>query len=153
MQTTSSETVQTTQPAAPATPSPQNPPRDGITIGRPFLINISALTLAASFFLPWVTVLGKGLTGLDIQRNFSSYQLVWVLPVLALLALVLNAARVETKIVRRVAGAAPFLILGYAINQLGNDVLQIIAPGGWVALVSGAVLSMIPNAPKQQPKG
>jgi hypothetical protein len=150
-QTTSEEQVQTTQTASPSVQPIQNP--DRITISRRFFISVSALALFASFFLPWTTIFGKGLSGLDIQQNFSSYKLVWLLPVCALLAFILNLVGRGTNLMRRVAGAVPFIILAYSLNRFGSDFWQLIALGGWVALASGAVLELIPNPPKRQPKG
>lgn len=148
-ETTSDQPVQTT---ATATSPPQNPPSSTVTISRRLLTGISALVLFASFFLPWTTFLGKGLSGLDIQKNLPSYQLVWLLPACAVLTLILSAAGLGTNLMRRIAGAVPFAILAYSLNQLGSDLWQIIGPGGWLALASGAILVIIPNPPKPQAK-
>src|SRR5881409_2612133 len=96
------------QPAGPASSGSSAP------MLNPF-ISLSEATLCLSFFLPWIQFLGAGLSGLDIQRNFSSYRLVWLMPVLAVVVLVLSLARQNTGFIRRLAGFCPFVILIYAM--------------------------------------
>jgi hypothetical protein len=133
--------VSTTAQTTPATPActPQS---------QRILIGIAAIVVCASFFLPWVTFLGANMSGLDIQKNFTSYKLVWLVPTLAVITLVLNFAGVRDNVVRRIAGLCPFVILAYALNQMGSDLFKIIMIGGWLALIGGVALICIPNGCK-----
>jgi hypothetical protein len=56
------------------------------------VISVSAAGLGASFFMPWMMFLGGNITGLDIQKNFPSYKLVWLLPACAAYVLIMNMA-------------------------------------------------------------
>ena len=116
------------------------------------LVSFCATVLIASFFMPWATFLGANISGLDIQKNFESYKLVWILPACALVTLVLNIAGLPTGLVRRVAGAVPITILIYSLVKFGSDFFQLIAWGGWLALAVGIVLIVVPAAAKLQPK-
>jgi len=112
------------------------------------LITLAGAVVLFSFLLPWVNLLGSNLSGLDIQKNVSSYKLIWLLPALAGATIFLNIAGQSTNMIRRLAGLCPFGILVYALNNLGTDLFQAIAIGGWLALLGGAFLIFIPNSPK-----
>jgi hypothetical protein len=111
-------------------------------------ISIAAAALCISFFMPWVNILGANVSGMDIQKNFSSYRLVWLVPVLALITLLLAIAGQNTNVIRRIAGICPFIILAYALSQMGSDLFQAVGAGGWLALIGGVALICIPNARK-----
>jgi len=131
------------------TPPSSAPPTSGLKPGtQRNLINLSAAGLCFSFFLPWVSMLGRGVSGLDLQKHFESYKLVWFLPILAVVTLILNMAGQGTDLFRRVTGFCPFVILIYALNQIGTDLFKGVVIGGWVALGAGAALILIPSIPK-----
>ena len=104
--------------------------------------------MVLSFFLPWITFLGAKLNGVDIQKSFSSYWFVWLMPLLALVALILNMANQNTSFIRRIAGLCPFAILAYSTNRLGNDLIEHLEFGAWLALITGAALVFIPGEGK-----
>jgi len=149
-QTSSEEQIQ--KPPVIQSPSTHNPHSRGGSLGCRILISLSAAALFASFFLPWAIFFWGQLSGLDIQKNFSSYKLVWLLPAGALLTVILSATGLPMGVLRRVAGAIPFAILIYSLARFGSDFWQMIAWGGWLALAAGAVLVIVPNIPKPQPK-
>jgi len=138
VQTSSSPSVQPSQPAKPSA-TPRN------------IINVTAAVLAASFFMPWMTFFGANITGLDIQKNFPSYKLVWLLPAGAAITLVLAMAGKATAWDRRIAGTVPFAILAYSLNKFGSDLFRLLSWGGWVALAAGIVLVIVPSPAKSQP--
>lgn len=102
--------------------------------------------------MPWIIFIGGNLSGLSIEQNFKSYDLVWVLPAGALITLVLNMAGQSTTVTRRIAGAVPFAILLYSWVKFGGDLFQILSWGGWVALAAGIALIVTPSAATSQPK-
>jgi hypothetical protein len=112
------------------------------------LISVAATAVILSFILPWVNILGSNISGMDIQKNFPSYRLVWLVPVSAIITLLLNFAGQNINLLRRLAGLCPFVILAYALNQTGSDLLKIISVGGWLALIGGGALICIPNVRK-----
>ena len=114
------------------------------------LITLSAAAVFFSFLSPWVNLLGADISGLDIQKNFPSHRLVWLLPVFAGATIFINLAGQKTDLIRRLAGLCPFVILVYALNELGSQLFQSIAIGGWLALLGGAFLILIPSARKSK---
>ncbi|HXT39012.1 MAG TPA: hypothetical protein VN887_03220 [Candidatus Angelobacter sp.] len=130
-------------------PSPSQPAvTDSSTKLLHALISASAAILCLSFFLPWIKILEVGVSGLDIQKNFESYRLVWLMPLLAIVTLVLGIAGLNTGFVRRLAGLCPFAILIYATSRLGGDLLNQLGIGAWLALIAGAALIFIPGKRK-----
>jgi hypothetical protein len=139
VQTSSSPSIQNTQPTKPS------------SIAR-YVISVAAVVLGASFFMPWAVFFGENLSGLEIQKHLDSYKFVWLLPVCAAVTLILNMVGAPTALVRRIAGAIPFVILGYSLNKFGSNLFQILSWGGWVALVAGIVLVIVPSPAKSEPK-
>ena len=85
-----------------------NPPTQQPQLAKPCtglrnIISVSAAVLGASFFMPWAKFFGGNISGLDIQKHFESYKLVWLLPVCAAITLVLNMAGAPTALARRIA--------------------------------------------------
>lgn len=132
---------------------PASPPDSpSSSTNRHNLVSLAAAGLLVSFFLPWISLLGAKLNGMDIQRNFSSYQLVWIMPLLAVITLVMNIAKLPIKSVSQLAGMSPFVILLYAANRLNanlSDFFKLLEYGAWVALVSGLVLAFTPYNTKK----
>jgi len=127
------------------------PAQPGITLKTQHnLITLAAAAVFFSFLSPWVKLLGADISGLDIQKNFPSYRLVWLLPVFAGATILINIAGQKTDLIRRLAGLCPFVILVYALNELGSQLFQSIAIGGWLALVGGAALILIPTVHKSK---
>ena len=119
---------------------------------RHHLISIAAAGLLISFFLPWITMLGAKLTGMDIQKNFSSYKLVCVMPLLAIIAFVMNIAKLPARGICQFAGTSPYVILIYAAYRLNSDVsdiFKLLESGAWLALLFGAVLGIASDKSKK----
>ncbi len=112
------------------------------------LVSLCAAALCVSFFLPWINFLGNSLNGFSIQKNFESYRIIWLIPILAAIAFVLNIAGHKVSVVRRLAGLCPFAILVHALNNAGGQLFQAMEFGGWFTLAAGAVLVFIPNKTK-----
>ncbi len=141
VETQSEEQVQGPEPSSSLRQKPS------IVSRRRYIALISA-ALLVSFFLPWTHILGANVTGLDIQKNFDSYKLVWLLPATAGLSLIMTIIGRGEEIMRQVAGVVPFIIAIYSYSKFGNDLWRIIAPGGWLALATGACLVFLPRKSK-----
>lgn len=131
-------------PPSPSTAQPVTAPDSSAKLLSTF-ISMSAAILCLSFFLPWVKILEVGVSGLDIQKNFESYRLVWLMPLFAIVTVVLGIAGLNTGLIRRLAGLCPFAILIYAVSRLGGDLLSELGIGAWLALIAGAALISIPG--------
>jgi hypothetical protein len=112
------------------------------------LLSLSAAALFFSFFMPWISFLGATLNGFTIQKNFESYRIIWLIPLLAVISLVLNIAGQKTSFIRRLAGLSPFAILVYALSDSGGQIFQAMGFGAWIALAAGSALVFIPNKAK-----
>jgi hypothetical protein len=118
-------------------------------------ISLSAVALIIAFFLPWINFLGVDLNGFEIQKHFSSYRLIWLMPVLAVVVLLLNTFRLDTTFIRCVAGLCPFGILIYTLSRLDDQVLlraselllNELKLGGWLTFAAGVALIAIRGNP------
>jgi hypothetical protein len=117
------------------------------------LISTASAALLLSFFTPWITFFDGNLSGLDIQKNFESYRLVWLMPTLASLTFILSIAGLGTGLMRQLAGLSPFAILAYSLHEIGSELFKSISWGGWLALIAGLALICLPSPPKPQAKG
>jgi hypothetical protein len=105
--------------------------------------------------MPWESLIPDGyLSGFDILNlngpNRLLLKLLWLVPICALLALILNAAGLATTVIRRVAGTVPLIIIVYAVSNHGNSVWHFILWGNWIALISGVLIIIIPDPSKSQ---
>ena len=117
-----------------------------IALSKPEITLFSMLALACialletgclCFFLPWLHIFIASPSGLDFAKEGEHGWVLWYMPVFALLALIAAITGKDYTLVALVAGLVPFVILGYALNQNGHDIIQNIAVGGWAALGLG----------------
>jgi hypothetical protein len=132
--------MQTPLPEEQAQTSASSSTESAQSVTRRNIISLVCVILLISFFLPWANFFGANLSGLDIQKNFSSFKLVWVLPTMALIAFIANIAGSRTSLFHRLAGAVPFIIFLYSLGKFSNDLWEMLLPSAWLALVSGAIL-------------
>jgi hypothetical protein len=150
MMSTSTSEAQPLTPQSSTKSVATNPP-DSSAKSMHNLVSLSAATLCFSFFLPWINFLGASLNGFTIQKNFESYRIIWLIPLLAGIALVLNMAGHKASAIRRLAGLCPFAVLIYALNNVGGHLFEAMEFGGWLALAAGAALMFVPGKAKTQP--
>jgi hypothetical protein len=122
------------------TSTSENPTSSGVRVSPAV---IGCFVLGVSFFLPWIYVLGAGLTGFDIAKNFESWMWLWAVPALSVLAIVLGLSGKRHTEVAQVAGGLPIIALAAALIQNGGEVMRGIAPGGWFALIAGLFLVIV----------
>jgi hypothetical protein len=134
----------------PAAPVPS--PKPAATNSKQF-ISLAAFAVLVSFFLPWTTFLGTGISGTDIQKGGDQfYRFVWIMPFLAVVTLILNLAGKSSDLVRRLAGIFPFVILFYSMREIGADIFKLLSYGAWLGLLGAAVLICIPSRRATSPK-
>lgn len=148
----SEEKSQTTEPQ---TPSPDHPPKGEGIVNRRNIITLILAVLLASLFLPWA---GAGteqpFTGIVFLSHPKAFllKLLWITPICGLLALGLNAVGLSTTFIRRAAGIMPLVLFVYVFSHDGNTVWNEIPWGGWIALVSSALIIIFPDPPRIQEK-
>jgi hypothetical protein len=115
---------------------------------RTSLINLCALGLGVSFFLPWVNFLGATPSGLDLQKLNGWHRFLWLIPICSAITIFAGLTKRNQKHVAEIAGLLPFIVGGYWYYKLGNDLLHMLALGGILSLVFGAALLTLPRSKK-----
>ena len=130
----------------PETPQPEPPSQQGpstISVGYVQAINLCAVALGACFFAPWMTILWAKPSGFDFQKTDQSAKLLWCLPIFSAITLCAGLMGKSQKEVAQLAGITPFIILGYGLSQSGKELIDLMAPGAWAALVLGGALFVL----------
>lgn len=124
----------------------------GITIRREHFAAICAVSLIASFFLPWVHTLLASQSGFQFSQQGDKALLFWIMPVAALLALVGSLSKHEaTHVLCVLAGLMPFIILGYGLYREGSAILKMLDNGAWLGFGSGLVLILVGSVRSHTP--
>jgi predicted membrane protein len=114
------------------------------------LINLCAIGLAVSFFLPWVRlVLGAGPSGFDLQKMGDMHLLLWLIPILSALTIFAGITKRSQQVVAQIAGALPFCVGVYWYFKLGSSLFQIMTYGAYLSLFFGAALFVLARNEKR----
>ena len=132
--------------SAPAASAPDN---QNVSLPRRQLVNLCALGLGVSFFLPWAHVLFASPSGFDLQKGGDGELFLWSIPIGAAITIIAGLARSRQTIIGRLTGMLPFVVGIYWYNRIGSDLFQMLAVGGYLSLVFGAALLVLPKADKQ----
>ena len=110
------------------------------------VISLCALGLMACFFLPWIKLLFADLSGYQLQQlPGDGVKLLWIIPGMALVALITAIANQQVANGSQLAGMMPFVALVYYRFKLGDDFFQALEIGAYVSLGLGAVLFFLPR--------
>lgn len=138
----------TITPKSESTPAISTSEKQTISSCRTQLVNLCALGLGVSFFLPWAHVLFISPTGFDLQKDGGGQLLLWLIPILSLLTVVLGFAKSSQHIVARITGVLPFLVGIYWYYQLKDDFFHVLAYGAYLSLLFGLLLLILPKKSK-----
>ena len=130
--------AETPKPSQPQDTGPQ--PAQTLTLKRSHLVSLFAAGLGVCFFVPWVNMVFIRPSGFDLQHEGGVAFLFWAMPALAAVALVAGLSGKQYRVAGQLAALTPFAILGYGISQQGSDLLRLLEPGAWIALVCGCAL-------------
>jgi hypothetical protein len=125
--------------------NPNTPENQNVSVGLSQLVSIAAAVLAISFFLPWVQFFGASLSGFDIQKLNDEQKLLWAIPVFSALTIFTGMSKRGQRTAAQLAGAIPFCVLIYWLKRMGSDLMHIISFGGYLTLISGAALLILPR--------
>ncbi len=115
---------------------------------RPQLIGLCAFGLGICFFLPWAHILFDNPSGFDLQKAGDEQMLLWSIPILCVITIIAGIAKQSQSFVARVTGVLPFVVLFYWYNKIGSDVMHIMAVGGYLSLIFGIALILLPTKSK-----
>ncbi len=104
---------------------------------------IAAVGMCVAFFMPWLTIMGLGVAGNTLGQIGSEGQAAWIVLVLAGLSAVTHFAA-PLRPLNVVAGIAPFAMLFYYANKMGEELFKALGVGAWVTLGCGLVLVFAP---------
>lgn len=129
-------------------PKTNLPENQNISVGLSQLVSIAAAVLGVSFFLPWVRFFGASPSGFDLQKLHGGHLLLWLIPIFSALTIFAGITKRSQRNAAQLAGALPFCVLIYWLHKMGSDLMHIITFGGYLSLISGAALLILPRSLK-----
>jgi hypothetical protein len=112
------------------------------------LINLCAMGLAASFFLPWAQIFGRNISGFDLQKMGNGQQLLWAIPVFCVITIIACLTKSGRQLAGISTGLLPFLVGIYWYSKFGNDMFQILSFGAYLSLIFGLGLIILSANPQ-----
>jgi hypothetical protein len=138
----------TIKPKSESIPASSTPENQTLSLGRAQIVNLCALGLGVSFFLPWAKVLFGTLSGFDLQKTSDEQRLLWLIPIFCVITIIAGIANQSQNFVARVTGLLPFIVLVYWYNQIGSDLEHMLTYGAYLSLAFGVVLLVLPRKAK-----
>lgn len=119
-----------------------------LNLSRAQLINICALGLGISFFLPWAQIFGNNISGFDLQKLGDQQLLLWAIPIFSAITILAGLIKQGQHIVGQVAGVLPFFVGVFWYLKLGNDMFRILSFGAYLSLIFGLGLCILSQKSK-----
>ena len=119
-----------------------------VNLSRTHLVNLCAVGLGVSFFLPWARFFGSNLSGFGLQKMGDQHRLLWFIPICCVITIFASATKRSQQIAGQITGALPFGVGVYWYAKLGNDLFQILSYGAFLSLAFGAALFVLPRKSK-----
>ena len=138
----------TVKPKSESTPANAAPGSQTVSLGRTQLVNICAVGLGVSFFLPWAHFFGVNLSGFDLQKMCDGQRLLWLIPIFCVITIFAGIAKRSQKFAGQLTGALPFCVGVYWYTKLGRDMFQILTYGAFLSLAFGLALFILPRKSK-----
>jgi hypothetical protein len=128
-----------------ASAAPENQP---VSLNRTQLVNLCAIGLGVSFFLPWAQFLGASISGFDLQKAGGGQLLLWLIPILSAITIIAGMTKRSQQIAGQFTGVLPFVVGVYWYAKIGNDLFQVLTFGAFWSLAFGAALLVLPRKSK-----
>lgn len=112
------------------------------------LTNLCALGLGICFFLPWAHIFLGNPSGFDLQKLGDEKKLLWLIPIFSVLTLIASVNRRTHQVIAQLTGILPYCASLYWYSKLGSDLFHVIAYGGYLSLIFGAVMFFLPRNTK-----
>jgi hypothetical protein len=138
----------TVTPKSESTPTNAAQENQTVSLGRTQLVNLCALGLGVSFFLPWAQFFGANLSGFDLQKSGDEQRLLWLIPMFCVITIVAGFAKASQHIAARITGALPFIVGIYWYYKIGSDLTKLLTYGAYLSLILGVALFILPRKTK-----
>ena len=138
----------TIKPKSESTPASAAPEHQTVSLGRTQLVNLCALGLGVSFFLPWAHVFFGSPSGFDLQKAGDEQRLLWLIPAFSVITIIAGIAKASQHVAARITGLLPFCALVYYFNKVGSDLMQMLTFGAYLSLIFGIALFILPRKSK-----
>jgi hypothetical protein len=135
----------TVTPKSESTPTNTTQENQTVSLGRTQLVNLCALGLGVSFFLPWTQIWGANVSGFDLQKLGDKQRLLWLIPICCAITIFAGLTKLPQRYARQITGTIPFCVGGYWYSKLGSDMFHILTYGAFLSLTFGAVLVFLPR--------
>ncbi len=135
-------------PKSESTSANAAPDNQAVSLGRTQLVNLCALGLGTSFFLPWANILGANISGFELQKAGDLQRLLWLIPIFCTITIFSGMTKRDQRNVAQLSGALPFIVGIYWYYKIGNDLFHILTYGALLSLLFGALLLVLPRAMK-----
>jgi hypothetical protein len=112
------------------------------------LVNLCAVGLGISFFLPWANFFGANLSGFDLQKIGDEKRFLWLIPICCTITIFASVVKRSQKIAGEMTGVLPFIVGIYWYQKLGSDLFHILTYGAFLSLIFGAALLILPRTVK-----
>ncbi|MEI8288153.1 MAG: hypothetical protein WCH99_01670 [Verrucomicrobiota bacterium] len=119
-----------------------------INLNRAQLVNLCAIGLGVSFFLPWAHFFGTTPSGFDLQKLGDEQRFLWLIPICCAIIVFAGVTKRSQKIIGQFTGALPFIVGIYWYSKFKNDLFHILGYGTILSLIFGAALSILTRKTK-----
>ena len=116
--------------------------------GQTQLVNLCALGLGISFFLPWANIFGGNISGFDLQKAGGGQLLLWSIPIFSAITIIAGMTKRSQQIAGQLSGALPFAVGVFWYMKLGQDMFQVLAFGAYLSLACGLALLILARKSK-----
>jgi hypothetical protein len=138
----------TVKPKSESTPAAAAPDNQTVTLTRAQLVNLCAVGLGVSFFLPWANFFGANISGFDLQKAGDGQKLLWSIPIFCAITIFAGIAKRGQQIAGQLSGVLPFAVGVYWYSKLGKDMFQILTFGAYLSLAFGLALVILARKSK-----
>ena len=108
---------------------------------------LASIGMCAAFFMPWISIMGLGVSGTTIGKIGDGGQAAWLILVLAVISAALHLAR-PNRILHVITGISPFALLIYFVSNaprdLGDHLFEALSVGAYLLLICGLCLIFAP---------
>src|SRR5712671_3963377 len=122
-------------------PSNSGQTSQNISLNRTQLTNYCAAGLAVCFFLPWIQVLGVGVSPFGMQKiEEADARLLWLIPIFSAITIFAGIAKFGQRIAARLTGLLPLCVVAYWYKDAGSNLTNVLSYGAYFSCILGTAL-------------